>query len=210
MRKIDKGVGPQLLTRFKAKHPAKSYNDLDHAARAAIRQTCTAEQLHLCAYCCVQISGERGDTLNEHLLSRDHHPQLSLAFENIVASCNTPGQCDAAKGNRFAPLSPLMSECEEELRFLVSGRVEGLSQRAVDTIEVLNLGDHENSNKRLVEKRRELSRMLLLVNGVDPASPVEDDELLQMVLDDLNRPYQGKLESFAPVVANILKGWLSV
>jgi hypothetical protein len=103
-----------------------------------------------------------------------------------------------------------MSECEEELRFLVSGRVEGLSQRAVDTIEVLNLGDHENSNKRLVEKRRELSRMLLLVNGVDPAYPVEDDELLQMVLDDLNRPYQGKLESFAPVVANILKGWLSV
>lgn len=156
----------------------------------------------------MQISGERPDTMNEHLLCRDHHPRLSLDYDNIVASCTTPGQCDDAKGNRSAPLSPLMDECEHELRFLVSGRVERLSPRATETIAVLNLGDHENHNRKLVEKRRELSRMLLFANGMDPSSPLEDDELLQAVIEDLSRPDQGKLQSFTPAVVSILRGWL--
>ncbi|WP_095155334.1 TIGR02646 family protein [Pseudomonas sp. Irchel 3E13] len=209
MRKIDKGSEPEALTRFRARNPNKHYRDLSHEERSDIRRTCTAEQLHLCAYCCMPISGERSDTLNEHLLCRDHHPQLSLTFDNIVASCTTPGQCDAAKGNQSAALSPLMAECERELRFLISGRVEGLSPRAIDTISVLNLGDHERNNKKLVEKRRQISWMVLQDNGVEPLSPVEDDELLQMVIDDLSRPDQGKLQPFAPVMVNILRSWLS-
>lgn len=209
MRKIDKGEEPRVLTRFKVQNPGKHYTDLNHAERSAIRQACAAEQLHLCAYCCVQISGERPDTMNEHLLCRDHYPQLSLVFDNIVASCTTPGQCDAAKGNRSAPLSPLMAECEEELCFLISGRVEGRSARATETIAALNLGDHEDRNKRLVEKRRELSRSIFMSSGLDPASPLEDDELLQMVIDDLSDPKEGRLQSFAPVVVNIIRGWLS-
>ncbi len=208
MRKIDKGAEPPLLTRFKARNPDRHYGNLDHEERAAIREACTAEQLYLCAYCCVGISGDRSDTMNEHLLCRDHHPQLSLAFENIVASCTTPGQCDAAKGNRPAPLSPLMEECEGELRFLISGRVAGLTPRAIKTIAVLNLGDHEDRNKKLVEKRRELSHALFYSRGLDPHSPLEDDDLLQMVMDDLSHPQQGALQSYAPAVVSILKGWL--
>lgn len=209
MRKIDKGTEPEVLARFKARNPGKRYQDLDQEVRSAIRLGCTAEQLYLCAYCCVEITGENLDTMNEHLQCRDKHPQLSLTFDNIVASCKTPGQCDAAKGNRTAPLTPLMPECESELLFLISGRVKGKTSRALETIAVLNLGEHEDRNKKLVEKRKQLSHMLLLTNGLDPHSPLEDAELLQLVIDDLSSPKHGKLEPFAPVVVNILKDWLS-
>lgn len=146
--------------------------------------------------------------MNEHLLCRDLHPNLSLAFDNIVASCTTPGQCDASKGNGTIPLSPLMAECEEELRFLVSGRVEGLTPRAIETIGVLNLGDHEKNNKKLVEKRRALSHVLLKTNDLDPLSPIEDDDFLRLVLEVLSSPDQGKLLPFAPVAVSIIKDWL--
>ncbi|MFK3774239.1 TIGR02646 family protein [Pseudomonas sp. NPDC089406] len=209
MRKIDKGAEPEVLTRFKAKNPGKHYNDLDHLVRAAIRQSCTIEQLYLCAYCCAEITGEQPGTMNEHLQCRDKNRPLSLAFDNIVASCTTPGQCDAAKGNHPLPVTPLMHECETELKFLISGRVKGLSAKAVQTIAVLNLGDHEDHNKQLVEKRRQLSHWLLQENGLDPNSPLEDDELLLSVIDDLNRPEQGRLKPFAPAVVSILKSWLS-
>ncbi|MFJ4371694.1 TIGR02646 family protein [Pseudomonas japonica] len=209
MRKIDKGAEPPALTSFKARHPGQHYRDLDQPERSAIRATCAAEQFYLCAYCCAEVSGERPDTMNEHLQCRDRHPHLSLTFDNIVASCTTPGQCDAAKGNKDLPLSPLISACEEELRFSISGRVEGLSPRAIEAIAVLNLGDHEKNNKKLVEKRREFSRTLLTVNGLDPSSPLEDDDLLEMLIDDLGRPQQGRLQPFAPVVVNVLRGWLA-
>jgi uncharacterized protein (TIGR02646 family) len=209
LRKITKGAEPEALLQFKKRNPGKHYRDLDQEVRSAIRLGCSAEQFYLCAYCCAQISGEPPGTMNEHLLCRDRHPQASLAFDNIVASCTTQGQCDAAKGNRAAPLTPLMNECESELRFLISGRVEGLSARAVETIDVLNLGDHESRNKQLVEKRKQLSHALILENGLDPLAPLESDEVLQMVIDDLSQPKDGKLRPFAPVVANILRDWLS-
>lgn len=208
MRKIDKGAEPQALTRAR-RDRSKRYNDLSHTERSAIREACTSEQYYLCAYCCTEISGMPSDTMNEHIQCRDRHPQLSLVFDNIVASCRTSGQCDAAKGNQTIGLSPLMSECEPELRFLISGRVEGLSPRAIETIRVLNLGDHERNNKKLVEKRQRLSQAVLLTNGLDPYSPIEDDELLQLLIDDLSQPTQGRLTPYAPIMVNILKSWLS-
>ncbi len=208
MRKIDKGAEPAALTRARTQVPRRHYTDLEHAERVAIRQACTAEQMHLCAYCCAYVSGDREDTMNEHLMCRDQHPGRSLDFDNIVASCKTPRQCDAAKGNKPIALTPLMAECENELVFLVSGRVEGRTPRAVETITTLNLGDHERNNKKLVEKRKVLSQALLQREG--PLSPLDDDELLQMVIDDLTTPVNGKLEPYAPVVVSILKGWLSV
>ena len=134
----------------------------------------------------------------------------TLDFNNIVASCRTSKQCDAAHDSQVLPLTPLMDECETELKFKISGRVEGLTQRAIDTIQVLNLGDNEQNNKALIEKRKYLSESLLWSNGIDPNEGLEDDELLQSIINDLLTPQNGKLESFAPVVANILKNWIAV
>jgi hypothetical protein len=36
----------------------------------------------------------------------------------------------------------------------------------------------------------------------------DDDELIEMALIDIAQPQSGKLTAFAPVVSNILRGWL--
>lgn len=105
-----------------------------------------------------------------------------------------------------------MLECETELRFKLSGRVEGLSESAREAISVLNLGDTEQNNKALIEKRKQLIDGLIWANyGDDPVQLQleEDEDLIRMLLDDLARPKNGRLEPFAPVLSNILRGRLA-
>lgn len=211
MRKIDKGQEPESLSAFKRRHPLARYPDLSDTVRQEIRHTCAAEQFYLCAYCCQQISGTNEDTMNEHVEAQDKAPNRTLDFNNLVASCLTPKQCDAAHGAQSLPLTPLMPECETELRFKLSGRVDGLTERAREAIRVLNLGDTEQNNKALVAKRKQLVDSLIWTHygpNQQHLLQEEDSELLQMLIDDLNQTRQGKLEPFAPVLVNILRSLL--
>lgn len=216
MRKIDKGQEPASLTVFKRQHPHARYHDLPddeegQAIRQHIREACTAEQFHLCAYCCQEISGANEDTMNEHVEAQALAPNRTMDFTNLVVSCRTPKQCDAAHGSQPLPLTPLMQECETELRFRWSGRVEGLTARAKEAIRVLNLGGTEHSNRGLIERRKQLVDSLIWAKGEDPAQlpDLEDPVLLQILIDDLNQPEEGKLKPFAPVLVNILRDRLS-
>ncbi|SEI71346.1 TIGR02646 family protein [Allopseudospirillum japonicum] len=208
MRKIDKGIEPLSLIAFKQGSPNARYSDLSDVERRDIRAACTTEQFYLCAYCCQLISGDNSDTMNEHVEAQAIAPNRSLDFTNIVASCRKPNQCDAAHGSRPLTLTPLMQECETELRFRMSGRVEGLTERAENSIQVLNLGDTEKNNKALIEMRKQLIDSLIWEKyGDDPANlELEDDkELLNLLIDDLLTPEEGKLAPFAPVLVNILR-----
>lgn len=211
MRKIDKGQEPDSLSAFKRRHPLARYPDVSDAERQEIRHTCAAEQFYLCAYCCQRISGTNEDTMNEHVEAQDRAPNRTLDFSNLVASCTTPKQCDAAHGAQPLPLTPLMPECETELRFKLSGRVDGLTERARETIRVLNLGDTEQNNKALVAKRKQLVDILIWTHygpNQQQLLQEEDHELLQMLIAELSQPQQGKLEPFAPVLVNILRSLL--
>lgn len=208
MRKIDKGVEPPSLTAWKRDHPREKYADLPPAERQAIRHACALEQNYLCGYCCNAISGESEDTVNEHVEAQKLAPNRTVDFGNIIASCTAPHQCDDEHRSQALPLTPLMSECEQELRYKLSGRVEGLTDRAKETIRVLNLGDTEQSNKALIAKRKNLCDALLWTNGVDPAEGLEDDDLIQILIADLLQPREQRLEAFAPVLANIMRARL--
>ncbi|WP_212768787.1 TIGR02646 family protein [Pectobacterium versatile] len=210
MRRITKGAEPVSLTAWKRANPTGRYDDLIPAARQDIRDACTKEQFGLCAYCCRPISGDHQDTMNEHVQARNSAPQRSLDFTNIVASCKTPDQCDAAHGSQSFSLTPLMAACETELQFMISGRITGTTSRAQDTIRVLNLGDSETHNKKLIETRKQAINTILWTNGIEPDEGLEDDELLQSIINDLCTPKNGLLEPYAPVLVNILRGWLSV
>lgn len=216
MRKIDKGQEPASLTAFKHQHPHARYLSLHNseegqAIRQHIREACTAEQYYLCAYCCQEIGGTSEDTMNEHVEAQALAPNRTMDFTNLVASCKTPKQCDAAHGSQPLPLTPLMAECETELRFRWSGRVEGLTERAKEAIRVLNLGATEHSNRGLIERRKQLVESLIWAKGEDPEQlpDLEDPVLLQILIDDLNQPEEGKLKPFAPVLVNILRDRLS-
>jgi uncharacterized protein (TIGR02646 family) len=212
MRTISKGAEPCCLTAWKRKNTHGAYDDLDKTeegkvVRAKIRDYALNEQFYLCAYCCQQIK-EINACHNEHLEAQKLNPKRTLDFSNIVASCNTPNQCGDAHKSQHLPLTPLMTECETELRFKISGRVEGLTDRAAVTIRVLNLGDHETNNRALIEKRKQLSNTLLWENGINPDDGLEDDEILNILISDLSQPQQDHMEPFTPVVINILRSWL--
>ena len=212
MRTISKGAEPCCLTAWKRRNSHGAYDDLDKTdegivVRAKIRDYALNEQFYLCAYCCQQIK-EINACHNEHLEAQKLNPKRTLDFSNIVASCNTPNQCGDAHKSQHLPLTPLMTECETELRFKISGRVEGLTDRAAVTIRVLNLGDHETNNRALIEKRKQLSNTLLWENGINPDDGLEDDEILNILISDLSQPQQDHMEPFTPVVINILRSWL--
>ncbi len=217
MRKINKETEPESLTQWKRGNPNGVYDDLERQRRQDIRQdirrACASEQHYLCAYCCDHVSGESSDTMNEHIIPRSARPdgaKYSLVFTNIVASCKHQNQCDSAHGHQNLPLTPLMVECEQELKFRLSGKVEGVTERAKTAIDILNLGDCETKNKALIEKRKRLIHALLWAEGLEPQmSLAEEDELLKLVLDDLKQPQQGKLEPFAPCLVNVLEQWLA-
>lgn len=205
MRKIEKGAEPQRLTEWKRSHVGGTYSDLSSEERQEIRFACLQEQYYLCAYCCNAITGDNDDCVNEHVEARKLAPCRSLDYSNIAVSCKTRKQCDRAHRSQPLNLTPLMQECETQLLFKISGRVEGLTDRAKETIRVLNLGDSEAHNRKLIETRKDLVYGLLLRNDIDPQEGVEDDDFIKLVIDDLLAPLDGKLESFAPVVANILR-----
>ncbi|MDJ0524953.1 MAG: TIGR02646 family protein [Microcystis sp. M53600_WE12] len=212
MRTISKGAEPCCLKAWKRKNPHGAYDDLDKTeegkvVRAKIRDYALNEQFYLCAYCCQRIE-KINACHNEHIEAQKLNPKRTLDFSNIVASCNTPNQCGDAHKSQHLPLTPLMTECETELRFKISGRVEGLSDRAAVTIRVLNLGDHEKNNRALIEKRKQLSNALLWANGINPDDGLEDDEILNILISNLSQPQQDQMEPFTPVVINILRSWL--
>lgn len=211
MRKITKRVGfePQALTRWKRANPRGVYKDLTDLERVEIRIKCTQEQYFLCAYCCKSISGTNVDTMNEHVEARKIAPNRSLDFTNIVGSCTTPNQCDNSHGSQALPLTPLMNGCETDLTFKLSGRVSGETPDAIEMIKILNLGDTEQNNKSLIEQRKQIIQSILLTNGVDPQDGLDDDELIQLVINDICLPKDGKLEAFSPAVVNVLRQWVA-
>lgn len=218
MRKISKGKPPASFVNWIRNKPKNKdenqwfqaiYEQKNWQILSDLSHHRAKEQFYLCAYCCDRITGKCCDTVNEHVEARAIAPKRSLEYDNIVASCKTKNQCDDAHKSQAFTLTPLMNECETELKFKISGRVEGSTNRAKETIRVLNLGDNEINNKSLIEKRKQLSHSLMWTNGIDPIADLEDEELLLSVIDDLMTPKDGKLEAFAPVVANILRNWIA-
>ena len=216
MIKIAKSPEPDVLTKWKRKHPKLNrYAHLnDKTATAAIkaegavvidaiRTYNVIDQHYLCAYCCAEIRDHKTSAMNEHLEARDLNHRRELDFTNIVASCTTKGQCDDAHDHQPLPLTPLMAECETELKFRLTGKVEGLTDRAKQAIQVLNLGDEHRNNRALINRRKQALDAFLREEGID--APMDLAEFKDHFAD-IMRPSQGKLAPFAPVLANILRG----
>lgn len=205
MRKITKGNEPAALTQWRRLHPKGRYPDLTHEASRSIRQACVEEQHGLCAYCCHEITAD--NSRNEHVQAQKIAPKRTLDFSNIVASCDRPKQCDKAHAHQVLPLTPLMDECETELKFYVSGRVEGLTPRATTAIQVLNLGDSHENNRTLINARKILVDLLLFDYGIRADElDVEGSEVLSALIEDLQLPdANNRMKPFSPVLVNVLR-----
>jgi uncharacterized protein (TIGR02646 family) len=204
MRKITKGLEPVELTAWKRKNPKhKKYDDLSHIERQAINEATRSEQFGLCAYCCDMINEE--NSMNEHVEAQSLNQNRTLDFNNIVASCTTRGRCDKAHQSQPLPLTPLMTECETELRFEKSGAVNGLTTRATEAIRVLGL-----DTKAIREERKRIILSFLFEYGLNEEKLLLiGDELLADLLADFQQPKNGQLQPYSPILINILKQYLA-
>lgn len=209
MRKIDKINEPISLTQFKIDNPTLKYADLENGyqnIRIDIRNSCISEQFFLCAYCCDRII--LNTCHNEHII-----PQNSLLGENltldytynIVASCQSINHCGHKKDNNLIDLTPLMIECETEIIFQLNGKMTHNSPRAQNTINILGL-----RNKALENKRKQVIDIVLFdyVDDLENLS-LEENYYLELIIEELNQPNDGKLEAFSPVITNVLRQFIS-
>lgn len=206
MRKIDKGPEPDFLRNWKRDNPGGNYNDFanenDGEERRKLNRRNIDEQFAICAYCCKRI--DEKNSMNEHVEARQIAPHRQLDFANIVASCTTRNQCDDAHKAQPLPLTPLMDACEVELKFFLSGKVEGLSDRAQEAVRVLNL-----DNRNLRGCRKQAVDALLYAVGLDPNEndvDLLDDDLIDIAIEDLKSANEEQvLQAYSPVLVNILE-----
>lgn len=202
MRKITKGNEPVELTSWKRKNPREKYPKLTHIERQAIRDKCIKEQFGLCAYCCKAI--DETNSMNEHVEAQNLASNRTLDFNNIVASCTTPKRCDDEHGSKPLPLTPLMDECETELKFSFSGNVEGLTERAQQSIEVLGLSCEKNINSIRFERQQMIERLIEQYDKIEDVL-AWDDVSIDICINELKTPDQnGQLLAYSPVLINIL------
>lgn len=202
MRKITKGSEPSELTTWKRKNPHGQYTDLSHIERQAINDAARSEQFGLCAYCCKKINAQ--NSMNEHIESRRLVPSRQLDFSNIVASCTTRGRCDLAHKSQPLLLTPLMAECETELKFYLSGKVKGLTPRSTDSIAILGL-----DGRAIREERKQMVDNLIFPDKTDELQLLGDD-LLAVLIDDFQEPNgDGQLPPYSPVLVNIIRQFLA-
>lgn len=148
MRHITKTTPPQEFLEYK-ETPGVSFDGLSGETKKALRQRLLEDQGYICCYCGRRIINNE-HTKIEHIKCQENNDESSLDFKNMLASCDGGDNdrsigvkhqlhCDARKGNRDIPLSPLDDEIENVLSFFEDGTVKGKGEIGRELVRVLGL-----------------------------------------------------------------------
>jgi uncharacterized protein (TIGR02646 family) len=174
-----------------------------------------------CAYCETELGeSEPGDV--DHIrpmaraqglkeTSRDHYWWLAYEWENLYLCCRT---CNKYKGNRFpvhgrrAPvgargvdllkedrllLDPCVDAPEEELNFNPDGTVDGVSERAVATIDILKLNRPRLVQARTTWMDAALRTARVMLRDLDPHK-WDEESFVAWVMDERSGdPFQAAI-----------------
>lgn len=169
-----------------------------------LREQLRQEQKGLCCYCC-QILAEK--VTIEHLKPRnpnnsEQNQDLTFDYDNLLLSCKPnpkigePIQCDKAKENDELDLTPLMKECDIEIKLNLMGELEWGTDRAEQAINLLNLNNQDLRKRRqdlidnlhewVLEFDLELDKesLMLLMDSINNISP-QAKELYFYILNKL-------------------------
>ena len=183
MQRINKsGEMPKVTEKVFTKSKGKKWGDIPYEVTRPLREQLFTEQHGLCCYCCQNLTGKK--THIEHLYSRQNHPKRTFDYENLLLSCDTPKQCDNAKGNHELPLHPLMDECDNEIKLNIAGELISITDRATQAIEILNL------NRRQVNYwRKGLIDMVSFtfdpMQSYSPPIGIQDPDNLTLIIESM-------------------------
>ena len=159
MRHIIKTVPPQEFVEYCAT-PGVSYDNLSGTPKTALRQRLLEDQGYICCYCGRRIQNDKYTKI-EHIKCQKKYNELSLCFENMLASCDGGEQdrenrvrpkhkchCDAKKENEDIPVSPLDENIEDYLMFFDDGTVKGKGNIGKELVRILGLDTNYLTNQR--------------------------------------------------------------
>jgi uncharacterized protein (TIGR02646 family) len=121
-----------------------------------LRESLLQEQGSLCCYCQQKISLENQTVTVEHLISRVTDGTLLFEYTNLLASClggkkdieelTQQKYCDNHRGNKHLQITPLQFDCHHYFDYIaiedsdeLQIKIMGLSEHAINVIEILNL-----------------------------------------------------------------------
>jgi uncharacterized protein (TIGR02646 family) len=157
MRKINKSTQPAYFTKAikKISTPKQSsawscteISSIRHRLRDHILIN---EQLSLCVYCEKKINSDRRNSNIDHYKKRSLFPQLTLAYTNLVVSCNSEGRCSRHKDSQqliayHKVINPVKENPEDYFDYLIAGDIHPKNDlnktdkaKAEYTIDVFNL-----------------------------------------------------------------------
>ena len=181
MRYIRKGVEPELRAsegnasarttlgvwqQGTSEWVPSSWDDLQNPMKRDLWLALLREQGYICCYCGIRVEygattigpidvPEREGSHIEHVLPREHFPERTFAYDNLLISCQghqeeprEPKHCGTHKGDwpsrdkRDRFIAPTQQDCASRFRYLGNGEVLPASDHddaAAETIRRLNL-----------------------------------------------------------------------
>lgn len=150
MRKITKKARLESLERFKADFLAREgrqpqYDDLRGEEYHKVKCDLIEEQFALCCYCGKRIHDY--DAHIEHFVPQSADDTKTLAYDNMLASCNgyrdRQENCGHKKDNWYDAntVSPMEEDCESHFTYSVDGKIDAPpdDERGRQTIRHLEL-----------------------------------------------------------------------
>lgn len=160
MIKINKSREPREWTEYRLT------TGVDYEAIPELRKALLKEQGYICAYCMRRIPVKDANSSEtsriDHILSREHHPDLKLNYNNMVVCC--PGaitdnfHCDKSKHEADVTFDLFSNHFIETLSYRSKdGKIESSNKAWNEEIDkILNL-----NNPTLMSNRKEVIRALI-------------------------------------------------
>jgi uncharacterized protein (TIGR02646 family) len=171
VKHIKKRASPEGFENWKRLYQKKHFDDLPaslpeypevgifYYSKGQLKDELLKEQNNVCCYCNNSIVNDQNTSI-EHLEPRegDNITERIFDYNNLLASCNGGRKinkkpkilyCDAAKEMNLLQLTPLMKECEDEIYFDALGKIYGMTSRAKNAIDCLNLENPILKNLRV-------------------------------------------------------------
>ncbi|MFC6205136.1 MULTISPECIES: retron system putative HNH endonuclease [Psychrobacter] len=188
MQKIDKlGKMPEESVKGFKSYKSEQWGQIPEELKTKLREQLSQEQNGLCCYCCQIIDDKT--THIEHLQCRQDYPKKCFDYENLLLSCSTRKQCDNAKGSQALPLTPLMTECDSEIKLNLAGELVSDTERGKQAIEILNLNNRESERRR----KGLIDNIKFTFDPNQSHSPpinIQDFETLKLIMDSMPNLYQ--------------------
>ena len=149
MRRITKTTPPEEFLEY-LQTPGVSYEGLSGQPKEALRRRLLEDQGYICCYCGQRIHNDE-HTKIEHIKCQKNYGDLELCFSNMLVSCDGGDvdrangvrprhqlHCDAKKGNRDIPVSPI-DDVSGLLAFFDDGTIKGKGEQGRELVQILGL-----------------------------------------------------------------------